>query len=85
MLRNQDDKYTTSVGESLSPVYEEHVRNVIRKSIPQTCSLDTIWTALFVERLDELLPMVTHIINSFLVCDVFPSEFKTAIVKPLPP
>ena len=79
MLPIQDGKYTTAVGESLQPVSEEHVRN-IRKSIPQTCSLDTISTALFVERLDELLPMVTYIINSFLVSDVFPSEFKTAIV-----
>ena len=69
--------------DAFQSVSEEHVRNVILKSAPKTCSLDLMPTSLFVECLDELLPAVTHIINSSLVSGIVPPEFKTAIVKPL--
>ena len=73
------DPYTDAVFDAFQPVSEEHVRNVILKSVPKTCSLDPIPTFLFV----ELFPAVTHVINSSLVSGVFPSEFKTAVVKTL--
>ena len=78
-----DDPYTDAVFDAFQPVSEEHVRNVIVKSAPKTCSLDPIPTSLFVGCSDELLPAVTHIINSSLVSGVVPPVFKTAIVKPL--
>ena len=59
------------------------VRNVILKSAPKTRSLDPMPASLFVECLDEVLPGVTHIVNSSLVSGVVPPVFKTAIVKPL--
>ena len=76
-----DDPYIDAVLDAFQPVSEEHVRNVglILKSVPKTCSLDPIPTFLFV----ELFPAVTHVINSSLVSGVFPSEFKTAVVKTL--
>ena len=78
-----DDLNTDAVCDVFQSVSEEHVRNVILKSAPKTCSLNAMPTSLFVECLDELLPADTHIINSSLVSGVVPPEFKTAIVKPL--
>ena len=77
-----DDPYTEAVFDAFQPVSEEHVRNVILKSAPITCSLDPIPASLFVECLDEPLPAVTHIINSSPFSCVVPLEFATAIVKP---
>ena len=77
------DPYTAAVFNAFQPVSEEHVRNVMLKSAPKTCSLDPMPTSVFVECLDELLPAATHIINSPLVSGVVPPEFKTDIVKPL--
>ena len=78
-----DDPYTDAVFDAFQLVSEEYVRNIILKPAPITCSLDPIPTSLFDECLDELLPAVTHIINSSLVSGVVLPEFKTAIVKPL--
>ena len=78
-----DDPYTDTVFDAFQSISEEHVRSVIFKSAPKTCSFDPMPTSLFVECLDELLPAATHIINSPLVSGVVPPEFKTAIVKPL--
>ena len=77
-----NDPYTDAVFDAFQPVSEEHVRNVILKSAPETYSLDPMPTSLFVECLDELLPAVTQnqLISCLWLCS---TEFKTAIVKPL--
>ena len=62
------DPYTDAVFDAFQPVSEEHVRNVILKSCPNTCLLDPIPTSLFVECLDELPPAVTHIIRTSQSC-----------------
>ena len=43
------DPYTAAVFDAFQPVSEEHVRNVMLKSAPKTCSLDPMPTSLFVE------------------------------------
>ena len=68
------DPYTAAVFNAFQPVSEEHVRNVMLKSAPKTCSLDPISTSLLFECLDEFPPTVTHIVNSFLVTGVFPPK-----------
>ena len=71
-----DDAYTDAVFDAFQPVSEEHVRNVILKSAPETYSLDPMPTSLFVECLDELLPAAKHRINSSLVSGVVPLSLK---------
>ena len=73
------DPYSDAVFDAFQPVSEEHVRNVTLTSAPKTCSLDPIPTSLLC--LNQLLPAVSHIINSSLVSGVFPLEVKTAIMK----
>ena len=71
-----DYLYTDAVFDAAQPVSEEHVRNVILKSAPKTCSLDPVLISLFVECLDELLHAVTHIIYSCLSLAFFHQSLK---------
>jgi hypothetical protein len=68
---------------SFQPISENDLREIILKSKPTTCPLDPLPTPLLVENLDVLLPALTQIVNDSLSSGVFPSLFKTALVKPL--
>ena len=78
-----NDPYPESSFCSFQPVSIQRVKNTIFKSSQKTCSLDPISTSLFVECLDQLLPVVTAIINQSMQTGVFRSVFKEAIVRPL--
>ena len=45
--------------------------------------LDPIPTWILKEHIDVLLPTITKIVNMSLATSTFPSQFKSAIVKPL--
>ena len=40
-------------------------------------------TSLLFECIDEVVPAITHVVNESFLSGMFPSMFKTAIVKPL--
>ena len=65
------------------PVTEDFVRCTILSSPLKTCELDAFPTLLLLECLDSLLPCITAVFNSSLVSGVFPSVYKSALVKPL--
>ena len=65
------------------PVTEDFVRRTILSSPLKTCELDTFPTPLLPECFDSLLPCITAVFNNSLVCGVFPSVYKSALVKPL--
>ena len=56
---------------------------IILSSPLKTCELDAFPTPLFLECIDSLLPCITAAFNNSLVSGVFPSVYKSAIVKPL--
>ena len=66
-----------------SPVSEKEVHNILEKTAQKTCELDPLPTSLLYENIDLLLPALTNIINRSLLFGEVPSEFKTAVVKPL--
>lgn len=68
---------------SFRPISETDLRSIIIRSKPTTCPTDPIPTPLFMECLDQLLPAVTSIVNDSLSSGIFPTQSKTAIVKPL--
>ena len=68
---------------SFHPISDTDLKNIILKSKPTTCPLDPIPTPLLLEHIDLLLPTLTHIVNDSLFSGVFPSLFKSAVVKPL--
>ena len=66
-----------------SPVSEKEVHNVLKKTAQKTCKLDPLPVLLLYENIDLLLPALTNIMNRSLLSGEVPSEFKTAVVKPL--
>ena len=61
----------------------DDVRHIIMRSSKKSCSLDPVPTSLVVECMDELLPVITLIINLSLQSGHFPKVWKEAVVTPL--
>ena len=78
-----DVAYEHTPFTSFDPVTTEHLLSILTKCAPKSCDLDPIPTSLLLECLDVILPSMTDIINDSLVTGVFPSFYKTALVKPL--
>lgn len=72
----------TSFSE-FSLIPEESVRDIIMKSPSSSCSLDPIPTWLLKQCIDELLPIITKIINLSLGNGKFPDVLKSALITPL--
>ena len=66
-----------------SSVSEKEVHNILKKIAQTTREFDPLSTSLLYENIDLLLPALTNIINRSLLSGEVPSEFKTAVVKPL--
>ena len=49
----------------------------------KTWDLDPITTSLLFDCSDEIVPVLTHVVNESLLSGTFPTVFKHAIVKPL--
>ena len=64
------------------PVSQEFVRDLLKRTPPKSCELDSMPTTLMYECMDVLLPSLMQIINESLTVSVFPPDFKMAIVKP---
>jgi hypothetical protein len=65
------------------PLSQEEMRKVILEQKNKTSELDAIPTHLLKLCLDELLPVISRIINLSLSTCHFPNHYKTAIIKPL--
>ena len=66
-------------------VNKDFVKYSILNSAAKTCELDTFPTHLLLECLDCPLPYITSVSNDSLTSGIFPSSFKTALVKQLLP
>ena len=65
------------------PASEEEVREIIQKSPNKSCELDPIPTWLLKDCLDELLPLITDIVNTSMKAGSVPKDFKSARIRPL--
>ena len=66
-----------------APTTSVEITEIIKKSSNATCLLDPIPTGLLRDLLPVLSPIIADIVNGSLTAGVFPSELKSAIVKPL--
>ena len=62
---------------------EESVRDIIIKSPASSCSMDPIPTWMVKKCVDELLPIITRIINLSFLRGNFPDALKSARITPL--
>ena len=73
----------SSTFSTFREVSEDEVRVIIRSSPITTCQTDPLPSTIFRESLNELLPVITMIINRSLTGGLFPSCLKHALIKPL--
>ncbi|XP_068731185.1 uncharacterized protein [Montipora capricornis] len=64
------------------PLSQSDVLKLIQKSSKKSCSLDPIPTKLVLASLEQLLPVITQMINSSLLAGHFPKLWKEALVDP---
>ena len=69
--------------DSFKEVNTEDVRKLIQKSKSKSCSLDPLPTWLLKECMDELVQVITRIINMSFSEGNFPEHFKEALIIPL--
>ena len=62
---------------------DELIRELILKSPTKSCMLDPIPTSLTKQCLDDLVSLITFIVNAFLSTGIVPPQFKQAIITPL--
>ena len=62
-----DKKFTTSFLSEFSAVSESTVKKVILQSPSKSCMSDPLPTTLLKDAIDELLPVLTKIVNSSIL------------------
>ncbi|XP_053379322.1 E3 ubiquitin-protein ligase DZIP3-like [Mercenaria mercenaria] len=67
----------------LASTTTEEVKQIIQKPPNKSCELDPLPTWLLKKCLDELLPLITNIINTSMELGYVPKEFKSARIRPL--
>ena len=65
------------------PVTEIKFRRLIKSTPPKACNLDPLPTWLLKDCLDELLPVLTNIINVSLSSGVVPRSFRASLILPV--
>ena len=82
-LQNINPNFTGQTFEYFSSVTEQDVRKIIHSSPSKSCALDPIPTWLLKQCEDQLIPVLTLIINASLSTAEFSDELKKAFVTPL--
>ncbi len=72
--------YTTEMS-FLTPATEEEIKSILLKSPTMSCELDPIPTFLLKVCIDELLQLITEIVNLSLSTAIMPMSQKIAIIK----
>ncbi|KAG5277515.1 hypothetical protein AALO_G00118500, partial [Alosa alosa] len=68
---------------SFSTITQSELGKIITQTGPSTCVLDPIPTTFLKKVYDGLAPFFLKVINTSLETGIFPTAFKTAVVKPL--
>ena len=69
--------------DSFTEVSEDDIRKIIHSSPTKSCALDPLPTWLLKKCEDELIPVLSLIVNTSLSCAEFPKELKRAFLTPL--
>ena len=78
-----DQPFCGTVRGAFQSVSEDEVKKILTQSTIKTCELDPLPAFFLTHCLDDLLPHLTSTINDSLHSGLFPSAFKSEIVKPL--
>ena len=76
-------KFSCTVFAEFQLVTEDFVKTVVQEMPQKSCDLDPIPTSVLYDCLDEIIPIVTSIINKSLSSGIVPQCLKHALVKSL--
>ena len=76
-------KFTTSFLSEFSAVSESTVNKLILQSPSKSCMSDPLPTTLLKDTIDELLPVLTKIVNLSILHRNMPMAYKNAVLTPL--
>ena len=68
--------------EKFEVLSHDDVFQLIKRSTKNSCSLDPMPTSLVIQSIDELLPVITCMVNSSLSSGYFPTSWKEAVIDP---
>ncbi|XP_047543230.1 uncharacterized protein LOC125075562 [Vanessa atalanta] len=69
---------------TFEPVSEETVKRNVRSISTKAIGSDNLSLDMILPVLEDIAPVITHIINFSLSCNIFPTLWKNAYVIPLP-
>ena len=76
-------EFSRTVFPEFQLVTEDFAKTVVQEMPPKSYDLDPIPTSVLYDCLDEVIPIVTSIMNKSLSSGIVPQCFKHALVKPL--
>ena len=83
VMNNNTDSSEDMGLSSFQLLTENDMRDIIQRSARKFFEFDPMPTSLVLSCLDELLRVITRMVNSSLACGYFPSDWKEALVNPL--
>ena len=78
-----NQSFCGTVWGAFQSVSEDEVKKILNQSTIKTCELNPLPASFLTHCLDDLFAHLTSIINDSVHSGLFPSAFKSAIVKPL--
>ncbi|XP_062587414.1 uncharacterized protein LOC134249071 [Saccostrea cucullata] len=78
-----DKNFVGSPLREFSRTSPDEVLKIVLKTAPKFCELDPMPTNILKTCIENVLPIITCLVNKSLTEGVFPEDFKQAIVKPL--
>ena len=82
----QDNLSSSAEPDSLAQFNQltmDDVRNIVLRSAKKSCKLDPIPTSMVIHCMNELLPVITSMVNMSLQSRYFAEDGKEALVHPL--
>ena len=75
--------HDVAIFSNFKPLSKHEVEKLILKLSKKSCSLDPMPTKVLLQCIDELIPVITSLINLSLSTGHFPTQWKVAHVQPL--
>ena len=68
---------------NFTPTTTDEVQQLLSKMNKTTCKLDPFCTSIIMQHSQHFIPVYVHLINLCFSTGIFPTGFKSAVVKPL--
>ena len=74
---------TCHTSYAFTPTTTDEIQQLLSKMNKTTCKLDPFGTSIIMQHSQHFIPVYVHLINLCFSTGIFPTGFKSAVVKPL--